>query len=52
MSLQVLKILVDPGNLTHTTTSSLSEPSLSEEGVPKNLKSGHILPGAGCKVIQ
>lgn len=48
MSLQVLKILVDPGNLTHTTTSLL-EPSLTE-GVTKNPKSGHILPGAGSKV--
>lgn len=49
MSLPVLKILVDSGNLTHTTTSSLLALSLSK-GVPKSLKSGHILPGAGSKV--
>lgn len=49
MPLQVLKILVDPGNLTHTTISLLLELSLSE-GVPKNPKSGNILPGAGSKV--
>lgn len=47
--LQALKILVDPDNLTHTTTFVLSEASLYE-GVPNNLKSGHILPGAGCQV--
>ena len=45
---QVLKILMDPGSLTHTTTSSLSDPSSSGEAVPKSLrKSDHILPGAG-----
>lgn len=48
MSVQVLKILIEPGSLTHSTASSLSEPASSEERVPKSLrKSDHILPAAG-----
>lgn len=48
MSVQVMKILIDLGSLTHKFTSSFSELSSSGEGVPKSLrKSGHILPGAG-----
>lgn len=35
---QVLKILIDPGGLPHTTSSSLLEPFWSEEGVRESEK--------------
>lgn len=49
---EVWKFLIEPGNLTPTTASSLSEPS-SPEGVPKSLrKSDRVSPGAGSVQLQ
>lgn len=48
MSVQVLKMLLEPGSLTHTTASSLSQHFSSEKGVPQSLrKTDLVLRGAG-----